>query len=96
MAEGGLLAEVRGLLERGYDESLSAMQGIGYREFARVARGTLAASEALRLMERDTLRYAKRQWTWFSREPGIHWIDLEAVGGPAGAAAEVERMIVDR
>jgi len=96
MVEAGLLAEVKGLLARGYDESLTAMQGIGYREFARVARGTLPAPEALRLMERDTLRYAKRQWTWFAREPTIHWIDLEAAGGPAGAAAEVERMIADR
>ena len=96
MVEAGLLAEVKGLLARGYDESLTAMQGIGYREFARVARGQLLAAEALRLMERDTLRYAKRQWTWFTREPAIHWIDLEAVGGPAGAAAEVERMIADR
>jgi tRNA dimethylallyltransferase len=96
MVDAGLLAEVRGLLARGYDEALTAMQGIGYREFARVARGTLAAAEALGLMERDTLRYARRQWTWFAREPGIRWIDVEAAGGPAGAATEVERMIANR
>jgi len=96
MVEAGLLAEVRALLGRGYDESLTAMQGIGYREFARVARGELDVAEALRLMERDTLRYAKRQWTWFAREAGIQWMDVEAAGGPAGAAEEVERMINDR
>jgi tRNA A37 N6-isopentenylltransferase MiaA len=44
-------------------------------------------------MERDTLRYAKRQWTWFAREPGIQWIDVDAVGGSGAAAEEVERMI---
>jgi tRNA dimethylallyltransferase len=37
-------------------------------------------------MQRDTVRYAKRQWTWFAREPGIEWIDLGAVGGVDGAA----------
>jgi tRNA dimethylallyltransferase len=93
MVQAGLLDEVRTLLARGHDESLTAMQGIGYREFARVARGTLDAAEALRLMERDTVRYAKRQWTWFAREPGIRWIDLETAGGPEGAAAQIERMI---
>jgi tRNA dimethylallyltransferase len=95
MVDAGLLAEVQGLLARGYDESLTAMQGIGYREFARVARGALDPAEALRLMERDTLRYAKRQWTWFAREPAIRWIDLETIGGPVGAAAEVERMMAE-
>jgi len=75
---------------------VTAMHGIGYREFARVARGELATDEALRLLQRDTLRYAKRQWTWFAREPGIRWIDMDEVGGPAGAAAEVERMMVSR
>jgi len=93
MVQAGLLDEVRTLLARGFDESLTAMQGIGYREFARVARGTLDAAEALRLMERDTVRYAKRQWTWFAREPGIRWIDLETVDGPEGAAAQIERTI---
>jgi len=93
MVKAGLLEEVRTLLGRGYDESLPAMQGIGYREFVRVARGTLDAAEALRLMERDTVRYAKRQWTWFAREPGLRWIDVGTVGGPEGTAAQIERMI---
>jgi tRNA dimethylallyltransferase len=96
MVAAGLLDEVRGLLARGVDATTAAMQGIGYREFVRVARGTLDAAEALRLMERDTRRYAKRQWTWFAREPGLHWIDLETVRGPLGAAAEIERMTGSR
>jgi tRNA dimethylallyltransferase len=82
----GLRAEVEGLLARGYDPALSALQSIGYREFVQVVRGALAPAEALRLMQRDTVRYAKRQWTWFASEPGIAWIDLGAVGGVDGAA----------
>jgi tRNA dimethylallyltransferase len=82
----GLLAEVERLLERGFDPSLPSFQSIGYREFAQVARAALTPVEALRLMQRDTVRYAKRQWTWFAREPGIEWIDVERAGGASGTA----------
>ena len=91
MAAAGLEAEVRGLLARGYAPTLPAMQGIGYREFSRVAAGELDAEEALRLMQRETLRYARRQWTWFAREPALSWIDTDATdGGAAGIAAMIE------
>jgi tRNA dimethylallyltransferase len=82
----GLQGEVERLLARGYDPALPSLQSIGYREFARVARGGLDPGEALRLMQRDTVRYAKRQWTWFAREPGIEWIDVEKAGGAEGTA----------
>jgi tRNA dimethylallyltransferase len=90
MVEAGLAAEVRRLLDAGYPDSLPAMQGIGYREFVRVVRGDLAPDEALRLMQRDTARYAKRQWTWFGREREIEWLDVESAGGPDGVAAMIE------
>ncbi|MGH7314553.1 MAG: tRNA (adenosine(37)-N6)-dimethylallyltransferase, partial [Candidatus Rokuibacteriota bacterium] len=93
MVASGLAGEVRGLLARGYDPTLPAMQGIGYREFVHVAQGTLADAEALRLMQRDTMRYAKRQWTWFAREPGVQWLDLRLAGGPQGAAVIIERRL---
>ena len=82
----GLQAEVERLLERGFDPSLPSLQSIGYREFAQVARAALTPVEALRRMQRDTVRYAKRQWTWFAREPGIEWIDVERAGGASGTA----------
>jgi tRNA dimethylallyltransferase len=88
--EAGLADEVRRLLDAGYPDSLPAMQGIGYREFVRVVRGDLAPDEALRLMQRDTARYAKRQWTWFGREREIEWLDVESAGGPDGVAAMIE------
>jgi tRNA dimethylallyltransferase len=91
MVAAGLEDEVRRLLARGYSTTLPAMQGIGYREFARVVAGDLAADEAVRLMQRETLRYARRQWTWFAREPALQWIDVEAVdGGALGVAAMIE------
>jgi tRNA dimethylallyltransferase len=91
MVAAGLEDEVRRLLARGYSTTLPAMQGIGYREFGRVAAGDLPVDEAVRLMQRETLRYARRQWTWFAREPALQWIDVEAAdGGAAGVAAMIE------
>ena len=41
-------------------------------------------------MQRDTVRYAKRQVTWFAREPGIEWIDVAAARDAEGVAAAIE------
>ncbi|MBI4561708.1 MAG: tRNA (adenosine(37)-N6)-dimethylallyltransferase MiaA [Candidatus Rokubacteria bacterium] len=92
MVARGLRAEVEGLLEAGYGESLPAMNGIGYRHFAWVIRGRLSEAEAIRLMKRDTLRYAKRQRTWFAREPELRWIDVPSAGGPDGAAEAIAKL----
>jgi len=81
---------VQGLLATGYDEALPAMGGIGYRQFCAVLRGSLTEAEATRLMIRDTTRYAKRQMTWFTRDPEVRWLDVDAVGGLDGAARKVE------
>jgi tRNA dimethylallyltransferase len=90
MVERGLLDEVRALLARGLGPELPSMHGIGYREFVQVARGQATVAAAQALMQRDTLRYAKRQWTWFAREPGIAWIDVERAGGSEGVATVLE------
>ena len=85
------LDEVRELLARGYDPGLRALSSIGYREFVRVVRGELDRAEALRLMQRDTARYARRQWTWFAREPALSWIDVDGFAdGAAGVATAIE------
>ena len=93
MVAAGLLDEVRGLLARGYHAGLSALQGLGYRQFVAVAAGRLSAEDALRLMQRDTVRYAKRQVTWFAREPDVTWLDGEAAGSADEAAARIEAML---
>jgi tRNA dimethylallyltransferase len=92
MLADGLADEVRTLLARGYDPSLPAMQGIGYRELALVLAGEIGEAEALRRMQRDTVRYAKRQWTWFTREPDIQWLDIALCGGTDGIA----RLLAER
>ena len=90
MVARGMMSEVQGLLEAGYDEALPAMGGIGYRQFSAVLRGDMTEAEATRLMIRDTTRYAKRQMTWFARDPEVRWLDVDAVGGPDGTARAVE------
>lgn len=94
MVRAGLADEVRGLLAAGYGPDLPAMQGIGYRQFVQVVRGELDQADALRLMQRDTVRYARRQRTWFEREPGIEWVDVVAAGGAEGVAASIEARLV--
>ena len=93
MVEAGLLDEVRGLLAQGYDPGMPAMQGIGYRQFAQVAFGRMDSVRALALMQRDTVRYAKRQVTWFAREPDVRWLDVAAAGDAEGVAAQIETML---
>jgi len=90
MVAHGMMREVRQLLAAGYDDTLPAMGGIGYRQFVAVLRGTMTEADAVRLMIRDTTRYAKRQMTWFARDREIRWLDVDAVDGPAGAAATIE------
>ncbi|NLY29305.1 MAG: tRNA (adenosine(37)-N6)-dimethylallyltransferase MiaA [Firmicutes bacterium] len=77
MMEAGLLDEVKGLLEQGLSDDSTAMQALGYKEFVGYLRGEYDLEEAVRLLKRDTRRYAKRQLTWFRRDKEIIWLDLD-------------------
>ncbi len=73
----GLLDEVRGLLARGVPRSANALKAIGYREALACLDGAIDPGEATALAQRGTRRYAKRQWTWFRREEGVVWFDID-------------------
>ena len=77
MAEQGLLAEVRKLLEMGYDKNLKSMQSIGYRHMINFIDGKWSWDETLEFLARDTRHYAKRQYTWFNKDPDIFWHDID-------------------
>lgn len=94
MLAGGMMDEVRRLLSEGHDESAPGMAGIGYRQVAAVLRGRLSEAEALRLMVRETQRYAKRQMTWFAREPEVRWLDVDEAGGVEGVAECIHKRIM--
>ena len=75
MIDEGLVDEVEGLIANGYDCNSSAMSGIGYRQVCQYLEDQISLSEAIRLVKRDSRRYAKRQLTWFRRDKSIHWVE---------------------
>ena len=74
MAAAGLFQEVEQLLAEGLSPDCTAMQAIGYKEAAQALRGEISRQEAVALIQQNSRRYAKRQLTWFGRNPEAHWI----------------------
>jgi len=77
MIKGGLVEEVKNLLARGYTEDLPSMQGLGYRQIVEYLKGKCSKEEAVRLIKRDTRRFARRQLNWFRRDDRIIWLDRD-------------------
>jgi tRNA dimethylallyltransferase len=85
----GLVDETRALLARGVPPAAPAMQSLGYKEIGGWLRGLYAYEEAVRRLKRNTRRYAKRQLTWFGRDPRIRWLEIgrpDDARGPTDAA----------
>ncbi len=76
MVAAGLLDEVRGLLEAGYDWTLPAMSGLGYIQLRPYLTGEMSLAEAVERIQLDTHDFIRRQYAWFSlQDPAIHWLD---------------------
>ncbi len=86
MVEAGLVGEVRGLLDAGFREGVTAPQAIGYKEIVEALEGRCTLDEAIAAIKQATRRYGKRQRTWFRRDERIRWIDADA--GNARAMAD--------
>lgn len=76
MISHGIIDEVLGLLSEGYSPKVKPLKSIGYRHVLYYLRGLVTFDEMLRLFKRDTRRFAKRQLTWFRRDPRIKWYDI--------------------
>ena len=74
MLEEGLVEEVHGLKNRGFTKDMVSMKGLGYKEILDYLDGNLTLEEAVYILKRDTRHFAKRQLTWFRREPEVSWI----------------------
>lgn len=74
MLADGLLDEIRHLLDSGIPSKSTAMQAIGYKEFVDYMRGRCCLEEAVKQVQQSSRHYAKRQLTWFRRNPAIHWL----------------------
>jgi tRNA dimethylallyltransferase len=92
MFAGGLVEEVRNLLAHGLPAGAGALRAIGYRQAVAVVRGELSADEALRSVVTDTMRFAKRQMTWFRhQQPDTRWF-----ADADGALAAVQTWLAAR
>lgn len=73
MFEQGLVEETRTLMDR-YGRTAHALDSLGYKQAAQYLRGELDLEQAIALAQQGHRNYAKRQMTWFRREPEVHWI----------------------
>jgi tRNA dimethylallyltransferase len=78
MLEKGLVAEVRSLLDQGYDLHLPSMSGLGYRQVGQYLKGELSLPDAVHLIKKETRRFVRQQYNWFRLDdPAIHWFNVE-------------------
>ena len=75
MFQGGLLEETRVLVARKDVNRIKPLEALGYRQARAVLEGTLALAEAVTATQVATRHYAKRQMTWFRREPDTIWFE---------------------
>lgn len=88
MFDQGLLEEVELLLKQGVSPSAKGFEALGYRHAVQVIQGRLSAVDAIERTRQDTRRYAKRQLTWFRRDPKVHWIE-----GPGSRPAALRELL---
>jgi tRNA dimethylallyltransferase len=75
MFEAGLVEEIRQLLVKGIPLSAKPFEAIGYRHVLADLDSCNAWEETIRIIQRDTRHYAKRQMTWFRNQPDVTWFD---------------------
>jgi tRNA dimethylallyltransferase len=89
----GLLEETRTLLAAGHGRELGSMKGLGYRQLAGFVQGEYDFAEAVRRLKRDTRHFAKRQLTWFRKEPGIVWLEVGETESAEDVAARAHELV---
>ena len=95
MLRGGLLEEIRSLLDAGIPEKCTALQAIGYKEFIAALNGECSIEEATALVQQSSRRYAKRQLTWFRRNDAIHWLTRRAGEGTEEIVAKARPFLTE-
>lgn len=95
MLEQGLLREAEKLYNfcQGTGKRPTAAQSIGYKELFPYFDGTASPEEAVDNIKKESRRYAKRQLTWFAREPDAHYLYMDELGGTQAALEECLRVL---
>lgn len=89
MFEAGLIGEVQSILAKGFPANSKALESIGYREALLHLQGSLTLEQAIEQAQIATRQYAKRQRTWFRREPNLQW--LQGFGNQNQTIQEAKR-----
>jgi tRNA dimethylallyltransferase len=92
MFDRGLIEETSRLIER-YGRECRALGSLGYAQAAAILAGEMTREEAVAAAQQGHRNYAKRQLTWFRREPEMHW--LVGLGGDDAIAVEAERLVAE-
>jgi len=88
MLKQGLQDEVKKIL--GMRPDRTPLQAIGYKEIIRFLNHEIDLQEAVRLIRRNSRRYAKRQFTWFRQEDGVHWLDVTGLHDSRSITGEIK------
>ncbi len=91
MIDRGWFDEVKGLIETGIPQNTKPFDFIGYSELRAHLEGTITRSAATKAISQSTRRYAKRQVTWFRKEPVVHW--LPGFGDDPAVVAAAEQVV---
>ncbi len=89
MMDEGLVEEVRGLFERGFDERANALRTHGYQEVFPYLRGEYGYDEMVDRIQKAVRHYVKRQFTWFRRDSRVVWIDRAPDESPESTAQKI-------
>ena len=90
MFENGLLEECIKLKENGYNSSMQAMQGIGYKEILLYLENSITLEEAIEMIKQGSRNYAKRQLTWFRKDPRAKFLNKDLLSDD-----EILQIIID-
>lgn len=93
MIRDGLLDEFKAALKDAPDRSLNAWRTIGYQELFAWHDNEIDLDEAVRLIKRNSRRYAKRQLTWYKRYDDARWVNTESTS--PDAVADLIKNVVD-
>jgi tRNA dimethylallyltransferase len=77
MLKKGLVNEVENLKNRGYTAHMQSMKGIGYKEILYYLNGDITLEKAIDMIKQGSRNYAKRQLTWFRKDPRVKWINKD-------------------
>jgi tRNA dimethylallyltransferase len=92
MIRHGLVEEVEALKNMGYSPRINALRTVGYQEVFEYLDGTVTFAEMVAGIKAHTRQYAKRQMTWFRRDPRIFWIEVIGEQGDDIASAIIQHM----